>query len=139
MRLARGQTIADVTARIPAIESALGTYRGAVRVYPTGDGKADRCELRVLDTDPHAAAVPASSWCPHPSTRRRSAPAHTYDRSARTRPAREAFLKRFEREVDPDNKLPADERHRRAEHAKRAYMLQLAKRAVAARNAGKAQ
>ena len=27
--------------------------------------------------------------------------ARTYDRSARTRPAREAFLKRFEREVDP--------------------------------------
>jgi S-DNA-T family DNA segregation ATPase FtsK/SpoIIIE len=65
VRLARGQTIADVTARIPAIESALGTYRGTVRVYPTRDGKANRCELRVLDTDPHAAAVP---W-PGPSAR----------------------------------------------------------------------
>jgi hypothetical protein len=65
LRLARGQTIADVTARIPALESALGTYRGAVRVYPTGDGKANRCELRVLDTDPHAEAVP---W-PGPSAR----------------------------------------------------------------------
>lgn len=65
LRLARGQTIADVTARIPAIESALGTYRGAVRVHPTGDGKANRCELRVLDTDPHAEAVP---W-PGPSAR----------------------------------------------------------------------
>ena len=65
VRLARGQTIADVTGRIPAIESALGTYRGAVRVYPTGDGKANRCELRVLDTDPHAEAVP---W-PGPSAR----------------------------------------------------------------------
>ena len=54
-----------MTARIPAIESALGTYRGAVRVYPTGDGKANRCELRVLDTDPHAAAI---GW-PGPSTR----------------------------------------------------------------------
>jgi S-DNA-T family DNA segregation ATPase FtsK/SpoIIIE len=58
VRLARGQTIADVTARIPAIESALGTYRGAVRVYPTRDGKANRCELRVLDTDPHTEAIP---------------------------------------------------------------------------------
>jgi hypothetical protein len=57
VRLARGQTIADVTARIPAIESALGTYRGAVRIDPTGDGKANRCELRVLDTDPHADAI----------------------------------------------------------------------------------
>lgn len=57
----------------------------------------------------------------------------TTDRSARTRPAREKFLQRFEREVDPDGTLPPDERYRRAEHAKRAYMLQLAKRAVAAR------
>ena len=60
VRLARGQTIADVIARIPAIESALGTYRGAVRVYPTRDGKANRCELRILGTDPHADAVPWS-------------------------------------------------------------------------------
>jgi hypothetical protein len=59
--------------------------------------------------------------------------ARTSDRSARTRPAREAFLKRFEREVDPDGKLPPEERRRRAEHAKRAYMLRLAKRAATAR------
>jgi hypothetical protein len=59
----------------------------------------------------------------------------TADRSARTRPAREAFLNRFEREVDPNGELPPDERRRRAEHAKRAYMLRLAKRAVAARRA----
>jgi FtsK/SpoIIIE family len=56
-RLARGQTIADVVARIPAIESGLGTFRGAVRVYPTPDDLADRCELRVLDSDPHADAI----------------------------------------------------------------------------------
>jgi S-DNA-T family DNA segregation ATPase FtsK/SpoIIIE len=65
LRLARGQTIADVTARIAAIESALGTFRGALRVYPTRDDKANRCELRVLDTDPHAEAI---SW-PGPSAR----------------------------------------------------------------------
>ena len=56
--LARGQTLEDVTTRIPAIESALGTFRGAVRVYPTRDDKANRFELRVLNTDPHAEAVP---------------------------------------------------------------------------------
>lgn len=56
-RLARGQTISDVSAKIPAIESALGTFRGAVRVYPTPDDKANRCELRVLDVDPHAGAI----------------------------------------------------------------------------------
>lgn len=57
-RLARGQTITDVIARIPAIESGLGTFRGAVRVYPTPDELANRCEIRVLDMDPHAGAIP---------------------------------------------------------------------------------
>ena len=57
-RLARGQTIHDVIAKIPAIESGLGTFRGAVRVYPTPDNYANRCELRVLDADPHADAIP---------------------------------------------------------------------------------
>ena len=58
LRLARGQTIADVTAKIPAIESGLGTFRGAVRVYPTPDDLANRCELRVPNSDPHADAIP---------------------------------------------------------------------------------
>src|ERR1700677_4422578 len=62
-RLARGQTIQDVIAKVPEIESGLGTFRGAVRVYPTPDDLANRCELRVLDTDPHADAIP---W-PRPS------------------------------------------------------------------------
>jgi len=57
----------------------------------------------------------------------------TADRSARTRPARQAFLARFEREVDPEGVLPPDERRKRAEHALRAYMLRLAKRSVIAR------
>ena len=61
--------------------------------------------------------------------------ARTSDRSARTRPARDAFLKRFEKEVDPDGALPPEERRERAEHAKRAYMLKLAKRSAAARKA----
>ncbi|HEU5156028.1 MAG TPA: FtsK/SpoIIIE domain-containing protein [Streptosporangiaceae bacterium] len=61
--LARGQTLDDVIAKTPAIESALGTHRGAVRVYPTRDELANRFELRVLDTDPHADAI---TW-PGPS------------------------------------------------------------------------
>jgi hypothetical protein len=56
--------------------------------------------------------------------------ARTSDRSARTRPAREAFFKRFELEVDPDSKLSLEERRRRAEHALRAHMLRLRKRAT---------
>jgi S-DNA-T family DNA segregation ATPase FtsK/SpoIIIE len=61
--LARGQTINDVMAKLPAIESALGTFRGAVRVYPTAEDLANRFELRVLDKDPHADAI---TW-PGPS------------------------------------------------------------------------
>ena len=61
--------------------------------------------------------------------------ARTHDRTARTRPAREAFLNRFEKEVDPDGTLSPEERLQRAEHAKRAYMLRLAKRSAAARKA----
>jgi hypothetical protein len=57
----------------------------------------------------------------------------TRDRSARTKPARNAFLKRFEREIDPDNTLPPDERRRRAQHAMRAHMLRLAKRSIRSR------
>ena len=58
IRLARGQTITDVIAKIPGLESALGTFRGAIRVYPTPDDLANRCELRVLEIDPHAGAIP---------------------------------------------------------------------------------
>jgi hypothetical protein len=61
--------------------------------------------------------------------------ARTHDRAARTRPAREAFIRRFEKEVDPDGTLAPQERRQRAEHAKRAYMLQLAKRSAIARKA----
>jgi S-DNA-T family DNA segregation ATPase FtsK/SpoIIIE len=64
IRLARGQTIDDARAKLPAIESGLGTFRGAVRVYPTADNLANRFELRVLDKDPHADAI---AW-PGPST-----------------------------------------------------------------------
>ena len=61
----------------------------------------------------------------------------TSDRSGRTRPARDAFLARFERQVDPDGELPEQERRQRAEHAKRAYMLGLAKRSATARRIAK--
>lgn len=55
LRLAYGQTIADVTARIPAIESALGTVHGAVHVLPARHGKANWCEIHVLGCGPPTA------------------------------------------------------------------------------------
>jgi hypothetical protein len=61
--LARGQTIQDVINKLPAIESGLGVFRGAIRAYPTPDDLANRFELRVLNKDPHADAI---TW-PGPS------------------------------------------------------------------------
>jgi len=58
LRVACGQTITDVIAKIHALESSLGTFRGAARVYPTPDELANRCDLRVLDVDSHAGAAP---------------------------------------------------------------------------------
>lgn len=59
--------------------------------------------------------------------------ARTSDRSARTSRGTEAFLERFEREVDPDNELPAEVRREMAVHARTAHMLRLARRSAATR------
>ena len=48
-------------------------------------------------------------------------------------PARRGFRARFERLVDPEGRLPAEERGRRAERAMRAHMLQLAERSARVR------
>jgi hypothetical protein len=61
-----------------------------------------------------------------------------YDSRELTRPAREAFLAQFERQVDPDGVLPAAERERRAQHARQAYMARLARASARARSRGKA-
>jgi hypothetical protein len=50
----------------------------------------------------------------------------TPDPAARTANARAKFIDKFEREVDPDFVLPPEERHRRAEAAKKAYYANLA-------------
>jgi hypothetical protein len=73
-------------------------------VFDTGAGDATASD-RVL-----AARIAAhTSW------------AVTPNREVRTRPARAAFLLRFERQVDPDGVLAPAERQRRAESARRAY------------------
>ncbi|MDP8925157.1 MAG: hypothetical protein M3O34_20120 [Chloroflexota bacterium] len=55
-----------------------------------------------------------------------------------TAPARAAFLKRFEREVDPEGALPEVERLRRAECARKAHMARLALASARARAKGRA-
>jgi hypothetical protein len=57
----------------------------------------------------------------------------SHDSKAVSQPARDAFLARFEREVDPEGKLPPAERARRAEHAKKAHMTRLALKSAQAR------
>ena len=52
--------------------------------------------------------------------------AQTENRTAATAAARAAFDDRFEREVDPDGRLSATERARRAGFARRAYFARLA-------------
>ncbi len=59
----------------------------------------------------------------------------THDARVTTQPARDAFLARFEREVDPDGSLPVAERRRRAEAAKKAYFSRLALKSAKARRA----
>ena len=59
--------------------------------------------------------------------------AKTTDRAARTAPARRAALTRFERQVDPDGVLEAQERQRLAESARRSYFRYLALRSSRAR------
>lgn len=50
-----------------------------------------------------------------------------------TRAATAAFHARFERQVDPNLELPPDERARRAEYARKAYMMKLALKASRAK------
>ncbi|MGP3919977.1 FtsK/SpoIIIE domain-containing protein [Nonomuraea sp. 10N515B] len=58
-----GQTVEDAVNAIPRLESALGTTRGGVRVQPVTSKKANRADVRVIETDPHADAI---AW-PGPS------------------------------------------------------------------------
>ena len=56
-----------------------------------------------------------------------------HDPRETTKAARDAFMARFERQVDPDRRLSLTERHRRAEAAKKAYFSGLALKSAKAR------
>lgn len=64
--------------------------------------------------------------------------ANTADPTARTAPARRAYLQRFEDLVDPERTLPAAERSRRAEHARKAHFAALALKSAQVRRARRA-
>lgn len=59
----------------------------------------------------------------------------THDARSTTRAARDAFMARFERQVDPDGLLPLSERARRTEAARKAYFNGLALKSAKARSA----
>ena len=63
--------------------------------------------------------------------------ANTEDRQRRTKPGRDAFLERFEREVDPEGVLPEKQRLDRAKLLRRAHMLQLSRRSAQVRRVRK--
>jgi len=56
-----------------------------------------------------------------------------HDSRRLTARARAAFLASFERQVDPDGSLPAEERRRRAAHARAAHFARLARLSSLAR------
>jgi hypothetical protein len=59
--------------------------------------------------------------------------ASLYDGKEVTAPARSAFLRRFELQVDPEGTLPEEERSRRIQAALRAHMARLALKSAKAR------
>lgn len=59
--------------------------------------------------------------------------AHTPDRLGATAPARRGLIAKFEREVDPENKLDPAVRARLVENARKAYYRRLARKSAAAR------
>jgi hypothetical protein len=62
----------------------------------------------------------------------------TEDWSARTQTARDAFMRRFEDEVDPDRRLDPAQRAKMAEAARRAHFTRLGRQSAKARAARKA-
>ena len=61
-RLAHGQTIKDVVTKIPAIESGLGTFRGAVRVRAPAKSLI-RLADRTADSCLRWSGWGAPAWC----------------------------------------------------------------------------
>lgn len=61
--------------------------------------------------------------------------ARTEDRSAATQAARDAMSRKFEDQVDPERRLPADERAKRADSARRAHYQRLARKSAQSRRA----
>lgn len=62
--LRKGTPASEAIRQVPAIESGLGVRPGSVRAIPD-PSRADAVIVRVIETDPHAAAIP---WPGQPET-----------------------------------------------------------------------
>jgi len=62
----------------------------------------------------------------------------TPDRVARTQAARDGFMRKFEDEVDPERRLPEEQRQKMAEAARRAFYVRMGRASGKARAAKKA-
>ena len=91
------------------------------REDPPAGGQGERRGLSPEQRRRRARIAAHASW------------ANTPDRAARTAAGTAGFLRRFERQVDPDGVLPVEQRLAMARHARTAYMLQLAERSAARR------
>lgn len=134
----------EIVARVPGLAERIAEARAAGRAAMT---LAEVQELAALD-DVDLADIAES---PEPEVLlreitteraerrvRASIAAHEMwsrceDPSERTRPAREAFDRRFELQVDPEGRLDPAARARRAEHARKAYFQRLALKSARAR------
>ncbi|QNE18880.1 cell division protein FtsK [Kribbella qitaiheensis] len=65
LKLRRGQHYTDAVNALPALESALGSRVGALRVEPVTDDAAE-VVLRLVESDPHAEPIP---WVARPGKR----------------------------------------------------------------------
>jgi DNA segregation ATPase FtsK/SpoIIIE, S-DNA-T family len=86
--LKKGTTTAQAITRIPDIESGLELRPGSVRIFPDGK-QANRLTMRVVETEPLAAAIP---W-PGPSSTSVTQPAEV-GLSEDGRPVRVLLLRR---------------------------------------------
>lgn len=82
-------------------------------------------ERRTVETE-HSLAVQAGNY-------RRWSRKTRAERSADTAAAREGMWKRFLDEVDPERKLPEDERHEMAAKARKAFLAEMSLKSVRAR------
>ena len=89
------------------------------------DPLLDQTGLTAAERSMRAALASNISW------------ANTEDRAARTEHGRQAHWEKYERQVDPENKLTPAERHKRAENAYKAHFQRMALKSAKARRLAK--